>query len=73
MADCPLIEKCPFFNDRLKGRPGMVALYKRQYCRGDNSACARHMVFRTVGREHVPADLFPNDVSRAKEVIASNR
>ncbi len=71
MTDCELLEKCIFFNDKMANMPGMAALYKRQYCQGDNSGCARYIVFQALGRERVPADLFPNDVERAEQIVAS--
>ena len=72
MADCELLDGCPFFNDRLKNRSGMTELFKRQYCRTDNSECARHMVFEALGREHVPPDLFPNAVEKARQIIGKS-
>ena len=33
-----------------------------KYCKGDNSGCARYMVFKALGREEVPLDLYPNQV-----------
>ena len=69
MADCELIEKCIFFNDRMANMPSMASSYKRNYCQGDNSQCARYMVFKAKGRENVPTNLFPNDKEKAKALI----
>ncbi|NLW56303.1 MAG: hypothetical protein GX050_06775 [Firmicutes bacterium] len=69
MADCPLIAGCPFFNDRMKNMPAMAGIYKRNYCQGDNSRCARYMIFKARGREHVPSDLFPNQFERAERIL----
>jgi hypothetical protein len=70
MADCELLSKCIFFHDKMANMPATAASFKRKYCQGDNSNCARYMVFKALGREQVPADLFPNQEDRAKEVIA---
>lgn len=71
MADCQLIEKCIFFNDKMGDMPSMASIYKKRYCRDDNSGCARFQVFQALGRERVPVDLYPNDTDRAAEVIAT--
>lgn len=73
MAECPLIEKCIFFNDKMASMPVTSNMLKRQYCEGDNTQCARYMVFSSMGREHVPGDLFPNDTKRAKEIITGKK
>ncbi|PKQ15346.1 MAG: hypothetical protein CVT67_09930 [Actinobacteria bacterium HGW-Actinobacteria-7] len=70
MADCELIEKCIFFNDKMSDMPTMADLYKKRYCRTDSSACARFGVFRALGRENVPADLYPNDAERAAAILS---
>ena len=68
MADCELLQRCPFYNDEMKKTDGLGALYRQRYCVGDNSTCARYMVFRTLGRSAVPEDLYPNMVQRANEI-----
>jgi hypothetical protein len=69
MADCILIEKCIFFNDKMANVPTASFLMKKKYCQGDSSKCARFMVFSALGREKVPPDLFPNDEQKAKSII----
>lgn len=71
MADCALIETCIFFNDKMAEMPGMAGLYKQRYCREDNLSCARYTVFKALGRENVPTDLYPNDLARANEIVVS--
>jgi len=72
MADCELLETCIFFNDQMAEMPSMSNIIKDRYCRGSNTQCARHIVFRVLGREAVPKDLYPSQVERADE-IAGNR
>jgi len=71
MADCELLEGCVFFNDKMANMPATSELYKDQYCRENNLECARYMVFKALGREKVPLDLFPNMKDRAQEIIAT--
>jgi len=70
MADCECLAGCPFFNDRMKIDTGIGASYKNKYCLGDNSQCARYMVFKKMGKPSVPVDLFPNMVDRANKILA---
>jgi hypothetical protein len=70
MANCALLEKCIFFNDKMASMPATSDMVKKRYCLKDHTACARYMVFSALGREKVPQDLFPNNVDRAKSVIA---
>lgn len=70
MADCPSVERCPFFNDRMAQRPAMAAMMKSTYCKGDNAQCARWHVASRLGGAAVPADLYPNELDRARSLAA---
>lgn len=69
MSKCELTATCIFFNDQMSNMPSTAAVYKKIYCEQDYSKCGRYMIFKAVGREHVPKDLFPNQADRAAEVI----
>ena len=69
MADCECLPKCPFFNDKMSSKPATAELMKKQYCRDDFESCARYMVFKKLGREAVPADLFPSQQERARKIL----
>ncbi|MBN2874637.1 MAG: hypothetical protein JXM71_06040 [Spirochaetales bacterium] len=73
MADCECLAKCPFFNDKMMEKPATAQLLKSRYCTGDNSDCARHMVFVAVGAAAVPSDLYPAQTERVEAIIASAR
>jgi len=70
MAECELLKGCIFFNDKMKVSDELAEMYKQRFCLGDNSKCARYTVFKKLGRENVPADLFPNMFERAKKIMA---
>ena len=70
MADCTCLAECPFFNDKMANMPKVAEMVKNKFCRGDNTECARHMVFLALGKEKVPGNLFPRHTDRAKEIIA---
>ena len=67
---CALTEGCIFFNDKMANMPSMADLLKDRYCRGDYHACARYRVFKAVGRDNVPADLYPAQADRVEGIIA---
>ena len=65
MADatvCEYIDRCPFFNDRMKALPSVGELMKARYCTGDKTLCARYQV-KMMGRA-VPTDLYPHQLER---------
>lgn len=70
MADCECLKGCLFFNDKMKDVEGLGAMFKKKYCLGENTGCARHMVFKKLGKISVPANLYPNMVDRAKAIIS---
>jgi hypothetical protein len=70
MSECELLEKCPFFNDKMAKMPFAANSLKQIYCKSNYSICARYMIAKSYGREYVPIDLFPNHERRAEEIIA---
>ncbi|HBY57413.1 MAG TPA: hypothetical protein DEG96_06075 [Candidatus Atribacteria bacterium] len=70
MAECECLKSCPFFNAKMANMPATANIMIKKYCKGDNSICARYMVFKALGREKVPIDLFPNQIERVKEIIS---
>lgn len=75
MASCECLPKCPFFNDEMARMPVTSQLMKARYCDGpsaDNTLCARHRVFASLGREHVPGDLYPSELERAVGMLLAS-
>jgi hypothetical protein len=66
---CQLTETCVFFNGEMTNMPAATAVYKQIYCQDDFDNCARYYVLKALGRENVPADLFPNQILRAGKII----
>lgn len=56
--------------DKMQKMPSTADVYKKRYCLGDKTACARYMVKMEAGKENVPSDLFPNQVKRTREIIS---
>jgi hypothetical protein len=70
MADCELLSTCVFFNDMMSNMPSTSNIFKIVYCNGNNSNCARYMVRKELGKDRVPADLFPNQTDKARDIIS---
>ena len=69
MAECPSLPTCPFFNEKMPIESALGKIYKRKYCLGDNSTCARWMVAQALGKQNVPGDLYPNMREEAEKLI----
>lgn len=69
MPDCERLAGCAFFNDKMDQMPAMSDIIKTKYCCGDKTSCARYQVLIALGKERVPADLFPNQTERAQALI----
>ena len=71
MADCECLAGCPFFHDKMESKPVLAELYKKKYCKGDSAECARHRVFKALGKGRVPANLFPSQAEKVDAIIAA--
>ena len=69
MADCELLEICPFFSDQLKNMPAASDTMKKIHCRWNFVKCARYKVAIVLGKKNVPFDLFPGDSRRAEDIL----
>ena len=69
MAECQCVPQCIFFNDKMSGMPAMADMMKQKFCRGDFESCARYKVFKALGSDGVPPDLFPNQEARVRQML----
>ena len=70
-VQCELVDRCKFFHDKLPSMPDYADLLKELYCLDDFGECARFMVYSKFGLEAVPPDLYPNELFKARIVIAN--
>lgn len=70
---CENLKGCPFYNDKMDIESGLGKLYKRNYCEGDKTSCARYIVGSKLGKENVPVDLYPNMHERAEKILEENQ
>ncbi len=69
MGDCELLGKCRFIDENLKDDPAMAEAFRMRYCNGFQAMCARHTVYRVLGFDKVPPDLYPNHHDEALAII----
>jgi hypothetical protein len=73
MAVCEKLEKCPFYNDKMDINKGVGAMYKKKYCEGDKTICARYIVATKLGAEFVTNNLYPNMNDAANKLLAEHK
>jgi hypothetical protein len=70
MVGCERLEKCPIVNETKNGSASDFQKIKETYCYQNFEKCARYIVLTTVGGDFVPKELLPEQVEKAKEIIA---
>ena len=73
MALCEKLEKCPFYQGKMDMESGLGAMYKKKYCEGDKTICARYIVATKLGSEFVNNSLYPNMNDKADKLLAENK
>lgn len=73
MATCEKLEKCPFYQGKMSMDSGLGSMYKKKYCEGDKTICARYIVATTLGPEYVTESLYPNMSDAAKRILEQNK
>ncbi len=73
MAECEKLAKCPFYQGQMSMESGLGALYKKKYCEGDKTTCARYRIATTLGPTFVNNDIYPNMSDVADKLIAENK
>jgi hypothetical protein len=71
--ECKFIEKCPFFNGKMKTKQSLLKMYKKNYCLEDNSKCARYIIAIKLGKEYVPSNLYPNMYDKAMKLLSEKQ
>ncbi len=69
VAECELLRQCIFYNDRMKSLGHPTEELKKRFCLGEYRGCARHIVYKALGREKVPLDMYPEQLARAEALI----
>ncbi len=71
MAECKIAKNCPLYCSQTNSQTAAISKWlQSQYCRGNYAMCARHTVHEAMGLEFIPADLFPNELIRAHQIVS---
>lgn len=73
MADCEKLSKCPFYQGKMDINSGLGSMYKKKYCEGDKTICARYIISTELGAEFVTNNIFPNMNDLANKMIAEHK
>ena len=73
MPQCEFADKCPFFNDEMDDMPSMAKMFKDRYCNGIWASCARYMIRTQLGPDGMVPNLWPNQESKARDIIARSK
>lgn len=65
MADCEHRDSCNFFNEQVSEFPHIQEYIKSLYCNEASfTECAIYLISKIYGKDHVPKNLYPNDVHK---------
>ena len=82
MDQCPKIETCSFFSERMESMPSIVAYFKKRFCQAEYNLCARyylHNFLAAKGPEidhemqekiaDLSANMFPDELDLARTIL----
>ena len=69
MATCEKLSKCPFYQGKIDINSGLGAMYKKKYCEGDKTICARYIISTKLGPEFVNNSIYPNMIDVANNLL----
>ena len=65
MVNCELLDSCNFFNEQATDMPHTKGHLKSLYCNGASfTECALYLISKIYDKNHVPENLYPNDVHK---------
>jgi len=66
-------ESCRFLAGKIQCEPCLLAIYRRRYCHGDYTSCARYRAHQLAGVDLDTLDLYPNQDYRLAELSRPHR
>lgn len=73
MGTCEKLEKCPFYQGKMDINSGLGSMYRKKYCEGDKTICARYRVATQLGPEFVTDRLYPNMDQAADKLLEEHK
>jgi hypothetical protein len=68
MLQCECITDCALYSDALVTMPGIARVFRDKYCAGNQVGCARYQAYQEFGLGNIPADLYPHEHCKLKEL-----
>lgn len=66
MNTCDKYKECTYINSDLTKDMGIfLDALKMKFCHGDYKKCARYILGKKIGAEHVPETLLPSELEEA--------
>ena len=72
-STCPYRRRCAFFRCEMDNLPGTAGLYRRRYCFGRHSQCARYIAYWDLDGRLECEDLLPHQHKRAEAMVLRRR
>jgi len=69
MPQCELMASCAFLAERASFLPMAARAVMARYCMENHEHCARYMVYKVLGAERVPDQLYPGEIEDAWKLI----
>ncbi|HEY3317339.1 MAG TPA: hypothetical protein VGK50_02800 [Coriobacteriia bacterium] len=70
MLQCECLSDCALYSDAMVTMPGIANIFRGKYCVGNQMTCARYKAYQALGEGNVPADLYPHQHAKLKDLIA---
>ena len=70
---CEKLQKCPFYQGKMNMDSGLGSMYKKKYCEGDKTLCARYIVATKLGAEYITNSLYPNMNDAANKLLEDHK
>ncbi len=70
MPHCECLGDCALYSDAMSTMPGVASIFQMKYCTGNQLTCARYKAYQELGEGNVPADLYPHEHAKLKELLA---
>ncbi len=74
MAGCPKKDACSLLTDKtFQKMPGLLQRFRKNFCEGDFTLCARYKVAAACADDVVPESMLPTQIDWALQIIQEEK
>lgn len=74
MGKCEFSENCAIFElSAIVNNTNAQKRFRENFCNGNESKCARHLVWTTLGKEYVPVLMLPHQREWANQLLSDQK